>query len=58
MDLFRFNVSLLLIAPSISERFGSRRDVVGTQVDVAPIILGRLGGEALGVRPDGGDDSW
>jgi phosphoglycerol transferase MdoB-like AlkP superfamily enzyme len=45
MDLFRFNVPLLLIAPGISERFGSRRDVVGTQVDVVPTIMGRLGGE-------------
>tara|TARA_Y100001949_G_scaffold155845_1_gene144353 strand:+ start:527 stop:2680 length:2154 start_codon:yes stop_codon:yes gene_type:complete len=45
MDLFRFNVPLLLIAPGITERFGSRRDVVGTQVDVVPTIMGRLGGE-------------
>ncbi|MGE6992920.1 LTA synthase family protein [Pseudomonas sp. NPDC047961] len=45
MDLFRFNVPLLLIAPGISERFGRRRDVVGTQVDVVPTIMGRLGGE-------------
>ncbi|MCF7201653.1 LTA synthase family protein [Pseudomonas oligotrophica] len=45
MDLFRFHVPLLLIAPGISERFGHRREVVGTQVDVVPTIMGRLGGE-------------
>lgn len=45
MDLLRFHVPLLLIAPGITERFGSRRDVVGTQVDVVPTIMGRLGGE-------------
>ncbi len=45
MDLLRFHVPLLLIAPGVTERFGSRRDVVGTQVDVVPTIMGRLGGE-------------
>ncbi|MFQ7901256.1 LTA synthase family protein [Stutzerimonas degradans] len=45
MDLLRFHVPLLLIAPGIIERFGSRREVVGTQVDVVPTIMGRLGGE-------------
>jgi len=45
MDLLRFHVPLLLIAPGITERFGSRREVVGTQVDVVPTIMGRLGGE-------------
>ncbi len=45
MDLFRFHVPLLLIAPGITEQFGSRREVVGTQVDVVPTIMGRLGGE-------------
>ncbi len=45
MDLFRFHVPLLLIAPGITERFGARRAVVGTQVDVVPTIMGRLGGE-------------
>ena len=44
LDLFRFNVPLLLIAPGIQERFGERRDTVGTQVDVVPTIMGRLGG--------------
>ncbi|MCQ4295567.1 LTA synthase family protein [Pseudomonas stutzeri] len=44
MDLFRFHVPMLLIAPGITEKFGSRRDVAGTQVDMVPTILGRLGG--------------
>jgi len=43
MDLYRFNVPLLLIAPGVTERFGSRRDVVGTQVDIVPTVMGRLG---------------
>ncbi|HRI91123.1 MAG TPA: LTA synthase family protein [Accumulibacter sp.] len=44
MDLFRFNVPLLLLAPGIQDRFGSRNHHVGTQVDVVPTIMGRLGG--------------
>lgn len=45
MDLLRFHVPLLLIAPGITEKFGARRETVGTQVDVVPTIMGRLGGE-------------
>lgn len=45
MNLARFNVPLLLIAPGIQERFGKTSDVVGTQLDVVPTILGRLGGK-------------
>lgn len=45
LDLFRFNVPLLLIAPGIQEKFGARRDTVGTQIDIVPTIMGRLGGE-------------
>ena len=44
MNLARFNVPLLLIAPGVQEKFGSTRDTVGTQVDVVPTIMGRLGG--------------
>ena len=44
IDLFRFNVPLLLIAPGIQEKFGSRNHNVGTQVDIVPTIIGRLGG--------------
>ncbi|WP_019407852.1 LTA synthase family protein [Pseudomonas psychrophila] len=45
MDLGRFNVPLLLIGPGIQEKFGARVDTVGTQIDVVPTIMGRLGGE-------------
>ena len=45
MDLYRFHVPLLLIGPGIQEKFGDRRDIVGTQVDIVPTIMGRLGGE-------------
>ncbi|GHT96697.1 membrane protein [Betaproteobacteria bacterium] len=42
MDLYRFNVPLLLIAPGIQETFGKTQDTVGSQVDVVPTIMGRL----------------
>jgi phosphoglycerol transferase MdoB-like AlkP superfamily enzyme len=45
MDLYRFHVPLLLIGPGVRETFGAQRDTVGTQVDVVPTIMGRLGGE-------------
>ncbi|MCY1278593.1 Lipoteichoic acid synthase 1 [compost metagenome] len=45
MDLFRFNVPLLLIGPGVQEKFGSLSHTVGTQIDVVPTIIGRLGGE-------------
>lgn len=45
MDLHRFNVPLLLIGPGIQRAFGERRDTVGTQIDIVPTIMGRLGGE-------------
>ncbi len=45
MNLARFNVPLLLIAPGIQQKFGTTRDTVGTQVDVVPTIMGRLGGK-------------
>lgn len=45
MDLHRFNVPLLLIAPGIKEKFGKVSHTVGTQVDIVPTIMGRLGGE-------------
>lgn len=45
MDLHRFNVPLLMIGPGIRQAFGERRDTVGTQIDVVPTIMGRLGGE-------------
>ncbi|WP_429211600.1 LTA synthase family protein [Metapseudomonas resinovorans] len=45
MDLFRFNVPLLLIGPGVQEKFGTLNHTVGTQIDVVPTIMGRLGGE-------------
>ncbi|WP_271195751.1 LTA synthase family protein [Pseudomonas turukhanskensis] len=45
MDLFRFNVPLLLIGPGIQEKFGAVRHTVGTQIDIVPTIMGRLGGQ-------------
>ncbi|SQC55605.1 membrane protein [Pseudomonas aeruginosa] len=55
MDLHRFNVPLLLIAPGIQEKFGTHLPTVGTQVDIVPTIMGLLGGETVhqcwGPRP-------
>jgi phosphoglycerol transferase MdoB-like AlkP superfamily enzyme len=45
MNLARFNVPLLLIGPGIQNKFGNQRDTVGTQVDIVPTIMGRLGGK-------------
>lgn len=45
LDLGRFNVPLLLIAPGIQEKFGAVDHTVGTQVDIVPTIMGRLGGQ-------------
>ena len=45
MDLFRFHVPLLFIAPGMQEKFGATRETVGTQIDIVPTIMGRLGGE-------------
>ncbi len=44
MDLHRYHVPMLMIAPGIHEKFGSTNDTVGTQVDIVPSIMGRLGG--------------
>ncbi|MGV8844795.1 MAG: LTA synthase family protein [Pseudomonas sp.] len=45
MDLFRFNVPLLLIAPGIQDISGAVSHTAGTQIDIVPTIMGRLGGE-------------
>jgi len=45
INLSRFNVPLLLIAPGIREKFGETRATVGSQVDVVPTIMGLLGGQ-------------
>jgi phosphoglycerol transferase MdoB-like AlkP superfamily enzyme len=44
LDLVRFHIPLLVLGDGIRERFGPRRSVVGTQVDVVPTIMGLLGG--------------
>ncbi|MBD1586545.1 LTA synthase family protein [Pseudomonas typographi] len=44
LDLARFNVPMLMIAPGIQEKFGTVSHTVGTQVDIVPTIMGRLGG--------------
>ncbi|MCB1701511.1 MAG: LTA synthase family protein [Halioglobus sp.] len=43
MNLYRYYVPLLLIAPGMQQRFGARNDIAATQVDVVPTIMGRLG---------------
>lgn len=45
IDLYRFHVPMLLIGPGVQEKFGARNDIAGTQLDVVPTIMGRLGGE-------------
>lgn len=45
MNLARFHVPLLLIGPGVQEKFGRVSDTVGTQVDIVPTIMGRLGGK-------------
>ncbi|OPB00169.1 hypothetical protein BFW87_01810 [Pseudomonas fluorescens] len=47
MDLGRFNVPMLMIAPGIQDKFGERDHTVGTQIDIVPTIMGRLGGDTL-----------
>ncbi len=44
IDLYRFHVPLLVIAPGIQAQFGARNDIAGTQLDIVPTIMGRLGG--------------
>lgn len=45
MDLYRFHIPMLLIAPGIREQLGTQNSTVGTQVDMVPTIMGRLGGD-------------
>lgn len=44
MDLYRHHVPLLLIAPGVQGKFGTSNNIVGTQVDIVPTVMGRLGG--------------
>ena len=43
MDLYRFHVPMLLIAPGIQQLFGTENTTVASQVDMVPTIMGRLG---------------
>lgn len=43
MDLNRFHVPLLILAPGVQETFGATCTRIGSQVDVVPTIMGRLG---------------
>ena len=43
MDLYRFHVPMLLIAPGVQEKWGASNSTVGSQVDMVPTIMGRLG---------------
>ncbi|MCD6430497.1 MAG: LTA synthase family protein [Deltaproteobacteria bacterium] len=43
IELLRFHIPLLLLAPGLQEQFGSKRSIVSTQVDVVPTIMGLLG---------------
>ena len=42
IDLLRFHIPLLLIGPGISETFGSKESIVGTQIDLVPTLVARL----------------
>lgn len=44
MNLTRFHVPMLMIAPGIQKLAGKTRDTIASQVDIAPTVLGRLGG--------------
>ncbi|MCF4995027.1 sulfatase-like hydrolase/transferase [Pseudomonas syringae] len=47
MDLGRFNVPMLMIAPGMQEKFGQLDHTVGTQIDIVPTIMGRIGGDVI-----------
>ncbi|MHC8288099.1 LTA synthase family protein [Pseudomonas sp. XS1P51] len=47
MDLGRFNVPMLLIGPGVQEKFGQVDHTVGTQIDIVPTIMGRIGGDVV-----------
>lgn len=43
VNLLRHHVPLLLIAPQIQARYGTRNDVVGSQTDIVPTVVSLLG---------------
>jgi phosphoglycerol transferase MdoB-like AlkP superfamily enzyme len=46
IDLLRYHIPLLIIAPNIVAKYGSSKKIVGSQVDIVPIIAGLLGGKS------------
>lgn len=45
MDLHRFHVPMLLIAPGVQDKWGTTNSTVAAQVDMVPTIMGRLGND-------------
>ena len=43
IDLLRFRVPMLVIAPGIQQTFGATTERVATQIDIAPTVMGILG---------------
>lgn len=43
IDLLRFHVPMLIIAPGIQQAYGRRHHTVGTQVDIVPTLVSLLG---------------
>ncbi|HFD12137.1 MAG TPA: alkaline phosphatase family protein [Crenotrichaceae bacterium] len=46
IDLLRFHVPLLVIAPNLLQKHGSTKAIIGSQVDIVPTIAGLLGGDS------------
>ncbi|MCD6292498.1 MAG: sulfatase-like hydrolase/transferase [Deltaproteobacteria bacterium] len=42
IELLRFHIPLLLLAPGLQKQYGPRRSTIGTQVDLVPTIMGLL----------------
>lgn len=45
IDLWRFHVPLVIWGKDVQQHYGKTRTVVGSQVDIAPTIMGILGGD-------------
>ncbi len=42
IELLRFHIPMLLLAPGLQEQFGKKRSTVASQVDIVPTIMGLL----------------
>jgi len=42
IELLRFHIPMLLLAPGLQKQYGKKRSTVATQVDVVPTIMGLL----------------